>query len=69
MRGLIKSFDHRTQTGIILFGVDIEFTFCAAEVKGAVILQRGDEVCFDVRDRGMGEEAFDVQLAWNVARG
>jgi len=62
MRGLVKTFDQRRQAGVILFGVDLEFPFILSDVEGPVILRRGDEVSFNVRDRGPGQEAFDVRL-------
>ena len=62
MRGLLKVFDQRTQAGVILFGVDTEFTFSGDGIIQPVFLRKGDFVQFNVRDRGPGPEAFDITL-------
>jgi len=62
MRGLVKIFDQRTGTGLILFGVDLEFPFSGDSIRQPVFLSKGDPVVFDLKDQDGTTRAFDVRL-------
>ena len=62
MRGKIVTWDDRTGQGHILFADHLIFPFNSGVVMQPVILRRGDEVTFNLRQRGPDEVVFDVRL-------
>jgi hypothetical protein len=62
MMGKVCQFDGRTGVGSIRFNSLIDLPFSFADVKGPVIIRRGDEVEFDVKEVEGQTVAFKVKL-------